>query len=143
MEKLILDFLVHVRKEEVSRVETPIGAASIIPFDAETESSLFSGRTLPGAADVQITNAAGIRHMRACYMFEGKDFTGSACRLFICNEGFFEPKSRPRPFHACPTFLTDSAALAPLLHRACFRAEGQSENDGLHIRVFHVMDAEG
>ena len=139
MDKLLMDFLVHVHREEVSRVETAVGAAVIIPFDAEVESKLFTGRTLPGAADVQITNAAGIRHMCAAYMFEGKDFTGAPCRLFVRNDGFFEPGSRPELFRACPTFLTDSETLAPLLHTACFRAEGVSEDDGLHIRVYHVI----
>lgn len=133
-----MDFLVHVYREKVFRVEATVGAAVIIPFDAEVESRLFTGRTLPGAADVQMTNAAGIRHMCASYMFEGKDFTGAPCKLFVRNDGFFEPGSRPKPFHACPTFLTDSETLAPFLHTACFRAEGIQENDGLHIRIYHV-----
>ena len=142
MEKLVMDFLVHVHREEISRLQTAVGAAAILPFDAEITSPLFTGHTLPGAADVQVTNAAGIRHMCAQYMFEGVDLTGAPCRLFVKNEGFFEPGSRPSPFHTCPKFLTDSAALAPFLHAACFRAEGCQEDDGLHIRIYHVTDGE-
>lgn len=142
MDKLLMDFLVTVRREECSRLETATGTAAIIPFDATVDSELFTGHTLPGAADVQVTNAAGIRHMCAQYMFEGTDHTGAPCKLFVRNDGWFEPGSRPRPFRTCPTFLTDSAALAPLLHTACFRAEGCSEDDGLHIRVYQVTDTE-
>lgn len=142
MDKLVLDFRVQVREQEISRLKTAVGAVSILPFDAEVTSPLFTGHTLPGAVDVQVTNAAGIRHMCAQYMFEGTDLTGAPCRLFVKNEGFFEPGSRPSPFHAYPTFLTDSATLAPFLQTACFRAEGIQESDGLHIRVYHVAGNE-
>lgn len=139
MSKMIMDFRVTVRSEECSRITCATGTAAIIPFDAEVESELFTGKTLPGAADVQVTNAAGIRHMCAQYMFEGVDFNGVPCKLFVRNDGFFEPDSRPRPFHTCPTFLTDSEALGDYLHTARFRAEGVSDEECLHIRVFDVL----
>lgn len=135
MSKMIMDFHVTVRSEECSRITCDTGAAAIIPFDATVESELFAGKTLPGAVDVQVTNSAGIRHMCAQYMFEGTDINGAACKLFVCNSGFFEPNSRPRPFQACPTFLTDSKTLGDYLHKAIFRAEGSTE-DCLHIRIF-------
>lgn len=138
MSKMIMDFRVTVRREECSRLNCETGRVAIIPFDATVESDLFTGKTLPGAADVQVTNAAGIRHMCAKYMFEGVDYTGVPCKLFVCNEGFFEPESRPKPFHACPRFMTDSQALTDYLHRAIFRAEGESGDDGLHIRIYEV-----
>lgn len=142
MSKLILDIRVHVRQEECSRMSCGNGAAAIIPFDAEIESVLFTGKTLPGAADVQVTNAAGIRHMCAQYMFEGVDQNGEPCKLFVHNDGFFEPGGRPSPFHTCPTFLTDSKVLGEYLHRAVFRAEGMSDAECLHIRVFDVFKGE-
>lgn len=144
MSKAVMDFHVFVRREECSRLSCETGSAAIIPFDATVESELFTGKTLPGAADVQVTNAAGIRHMCAQYMFEGVDSDGEPCKLFVCNEGFFEPNSRPRPFHACPRFLTDSKALSAYLHQDRFRAEGVTEDDCLHIRIYDVLqDNEG
>lgn len=139
MSKLIMDFRVTVRSEECSRITCDTGAAAIIPFDATVESALFTGKTLPGAADVQVTNAAGIRHMCAQYMFEGTDFNGEPCKLFVCNNGFFEPNSRPHTFHTCPTFLTNSEVLGEYLHKAAFRAEGISDDECLHIRIFDVQ----
>ena len=136
MSKAIMDFHVYVRKEACSHLIGNTGSAAIIPFDATVESTLFTGKTLPGAADVQVTNAAGIRHMCAQYMFTGLDSTGQPCKLFICNEGFFEPGSHPRPFHARPTFLTDSKALGRYLMQDRFRAEGSMEDDCLHIRIY-------
>ena len=62
-----------------------------------------------------------------------------SCKLFICNEGFFEPGSHPRPFHARPTFLTDSKALGGYLMQDRFRAEGSMEDDCLHIRIYDVL----
>lgn len=138
MSKLIMDFHVTVRREECSHLDCETGRAVIIPFDATVKSELFTGKTLPGAADVQVTNAAGIRHMCAKYMFEGVDYTGTPCKLFVCNDGFFEPNSRPRPFHACPHFMTDSCTLADYLHQEIFRAEGIQEDDCLHIRIYDV-----
>jgi hypothetical protein len=116
-----------------------VGNVKIIPFGGWVKSELFSGTMLPGGADVQVTNASGIRHMCAQYMFEGIDHTGEACKLFVSNNGYFEPGSKPKPFHTCPTMMTDSEALSEYLHQARFRAEGKREEDGLHIRIFDVL----
>jgi hypothetical protein len=45
------------------------------------------------------------------------------------------------PFHTVPTFYTDSAALAPYLHRNQFTGEGRMEEDGLWI-LFYEIDHE-
>ena len=142
MSRLIMDFRVTVHTQLISRIRCETGEAAIIPFDAVVESELFTGKTCPGAADVQVTNASGIRHMCAQYMFEGVDFTGAPCKLFVRNDGYFEPGSRPRPFCTCPSFLTDSKALAGYLHQAIFRAEGESDEECLHIRIFDVVPEE-
>lgn len=142
MRKCILDFQIEVRSDQVSELTCGIGKVKIIPFDGRVQSELFAGRLLPGAADIQITNASGIRHMCAQYMFEGVDASGTPCRLFVCNNGYFEPGHRPKPFHACPTFMTDSEALGEYLHQPRFRAEGSREEDCLHIRIFDVLREE-
>lgn len=139
MHKLIFDFYIETFPEQTSELVCECGKVKIIPFTGWVESELFTGRMLPGAADVQRTNACGIRHMQAQYMFEGKDCAGFSCKLFVSNEGYFEPGHQPRPFHTCPTFLTDSPVLGGYLQQACFRAEGCRESDCLHIRVFDVL----
>ncbi len=56
----------------------PDGKVKIIPFTGTVDGNLFQGVVMPGAADVQITNPAGVRHMCAQYMLEGIDVTGNA-----------------------------------------------------------------
>lgn len=137
--KMIMDFHINIHSDDISRLECKTGKATIIPFDGWVKSELFTGKLLPGAADVQFTNASGIRHMCAQYMFEGTDSSGSPCKLFVSNNGYFEPNHQPGPFQTCPTFLTDSEVLGEYLHQARFRTEGKTEEDGLHIRVYDVL----
>lgn len=138
MEKMIMDILVQVHEDAISQLTGPTGKVAMLPFDAEVRSELFTGRTLPGGVDVQTTNAAGIRSMCAKYMFEGHDCAGNPCRIFVRNEGWFEPGSEPDIFRTCPTFLTDSPVLSGYLHTARFRAEGGVFDGQLHIRVFDI-----
>ena len=140
MSKLIMEFNIRIKGEEVSAMNSPQGRVVIIPFDGNVESDLFTGEVLPGAADVQQVNAAGIRHMCAQYMFRGKDSQGNDCHLFVENNGYFEPDSNPSPFKACPTFMTDSPVLAPYLSQARFRAEGHPAPQGVCIKIFDVLE---
>ncbi|MGN0998188.1 MAG: DUF3237 family protein [Faecousia sp.] len=137
MDKLIFDFQIQTNDALVSELRATNGVALMIPFGGHVESELFTGKILPGAIDIQVENAANIRHMCARYMFEGVDYTGTPCRLFVDNNGYFEPNTHNfNPFRTCPTFMTDSAALSPYLEGAHFRAEGHVKEDGLHILVF-------
>ena len=139
MEKgMIMEIRVIIDRSKVNELDTPGGHAKIIPFTGYVESELFTGTILPGGADVQVTNAAGVRHMHAQYMFEGKDSQGNPCRLFVSNNAYFERDHRPKPFEACPTFMTDSPVLAPYLHGTHFRAEGHSSPEGVNIRIFDI-----
>lgn len=140
--KMIMEFNISIRPEDRTEMITKDGKVVFIPFGGEVKSDLFCGTVRPGAADVQVTNAAGIRHMAAKYIFEGTDCTGKPCKLFVENNGFFEPESRPRPFHACPTFMTDSEALAEYLERPHFRAEGWGREGGVDIRIFDIEKEE-
>jgi len=139
MDKLVFDFCIEIHNGRISNMEATNGRVCMIPFGGRVESDLFKGEILPGAVDVQVENAAGIRHMCARYMFEGEDYTGTKCRLFVDNNGYFEPESKNKgPFKTCPTFMTDSKALSVYLEGAHFRAEGHMKEDGLHILVFDV-----
>ena len=132
----IMIFHITLDRDGVSFLKASSGEAVIIPFTGFVESELFSGTVRPGAADVQTVNAAGVRHMCASYMFDGRDSTGTPCKLFVRNDGWFEAGSMQQPFHATPTFLTDSTALSPYLHTARFRAEGHMTEVGVDIWIF-------
>lgn len=136
--KPIMEFNILVNHDGISKMESAVGKVTIIPFTGDVQSKLFSGRVLPGAADIQVTNAAGIRHMCARYMFEGTDYTGASCRLFVENNGYFERDHQPRPFEAMPAFMTDSPILAGYLHGRHFRTEGHPSDAGVTIKVFDV-----
>ncbi len=143
-DKMIMEFKISIEPEKISTMQTKNGMVKIIPFGGSVKSELFSGEVLPGAADIQVTNAAGVRHMCARYMFAGTDCSGSPCHLFVDNNGYFERDHMPRPFEACPTFMTDSEALAPYLHGAHFRAEGYGREGGVDIRIYDIdQPAEG
>lgn len=136
MAQPVFDFHIDIYHDQISAMTGTNGMVVMIPFGGCVESELFTGKILPGAIDVQVTNAAGIRHMCARYMFQGTDSTGAPCKLFVDNNGFFEPGSNSMPFRTCPTLMTDSPALAAYVEGAHFRAEGHMKEDGLHILVF-------
>ena len=73
---------VEIDRSNCPEMTMPDGKVKIIPFTGTVEGSLFHGRIMPGAADVQVTNPAGVRHMCAQYMPEGLDNTGAACHIF-------------------------------------------------------------
>ena len=69
--KPIMIFKVYADNKDVSNLECPYGAVTMIPFRATVESELFTGETLPGAVDVQIENPGMSRNMCAKYMSRG------------------------------------------------------------------------
>lgn len=143
MSQPVMIFHVIIDRSAISELEAVNGKAVIIPFGGYTESEIFKGRILPGAADVQTLDASGIRHMCAKYMFEGIDQEGRKCRLFVENNGYFERNSQPSPFHAYPVFLSDSPYLNDLLGRAVYRSEGHPTKEGVDIRIFDVTKDDG
>lgn len=138
-EKCIMEFVISIKRDDISTMATNRGKVTMIPFDGYVDSKLFTGKILPGGVDVQITNAAGIRHMCARYMFEGVDETGEPCYLFVDNNGYFEPNHEPSPFFTYPTFISDSEVLDSYLRQGRFRAEGHSTKDGVIIKVFDIL----
>ena len=138
MEKCIMEFKVQMNSAEMSVLETKKGVAAIVPFSATVESELFTGKTLPGAVDVQTIDETGARHMCAKYMFEGVDRAGTECRLFVENTGDFPTSDLPNPFHTAPVFLTDSDELDAYFTGKKFRTEGNASEEGLVIKVIEV-----
>ncbi len=135
--KLILEIRVRFSPEEISRLTGPVGEVLMIPFGGTVSGELFTGRVCPGGTDVQRVDPAGVRHMCARYMLEGTDHTGAACRIYVENNGWFTgPLAPGEPFATVPTFVTDSAALAPRLHRSGFVGEGVPDPEGVIIRLY-------
>ena len=142
MSEPIMIFKVYADAADCSDMTCPYGAVSFIPFTATVESELFTGKTLPGACDVQVENPAMSRNMCAKYMFEGVDREGNACKLFVENNGYLAPVMRNDEFfNAYPYFLTDSPVLGPYLCQRRFRSEVQGREWGVEIRVYDVLEA--
>lgn len=141
MDKQIMTFQIFGDDSQVSNMEGPYGAVTIIPFTGKVESELFTGEILPGAADVQVENVAGSRNMCAKYMFKGKDNTGTECYLFVENNGYFTIANKQDPyFNACPQFITDSPILGEYLCQGRFRSEVQGKDWGVEIRIYDVLE---
>lgn len=141
MAEPIMIFKVYAKSEECSDMRCPYGGVSFIPFTATVESELFTGKTVPGACDVQVENPAGSRNMCAKYMFKGLDREGNECHLFVENNGYLAEVMRNDPFfHAYPCFMTDSPALGPYLSQQRFRSEVQGRDWGVEIRIYDVIE---
>lgn len=136
--KLIMEFDIVIDRSAITTLESDTNIVKIIPFTGSVDSDLFKGTVVPGAADVQVTNSAGIRHMCAKYMFVGYDANHNPCKLFVENNGYFEPGSSPKPFVAYPTFITDSPLLQPYLSKQIFKSEGHSHDQGVTIKIFDM-----
>ena len=133
---------VHVQTNPAGTVTLTgeIGTVRMIPFGGTVEGPIFSGIVEPCGVDTQITNQNEVRHMSARYMLTGKDNTGADCHIYIENNGWFTDGARPVPFKTVPTFITDSKALAPYLHRNQFVGEGLRDENGLCIRFYELAD---
>lgn len=141
MDKHIMTFQIFADNTQVSNMEGPYGAVTIIPFTGKTESDLFTGEILPGAVDVQVENVAGSRNMCAKYMFKGKDSEGAECYLYVENNGYFTTANKKDPFfNACPRFITDSRVLGEYLCQQHFRSEVQGRDWGVEIRIYDVLE---
>jgi len=138
-DKLIMEIFVEF-DGEICALKAGAREVVMIPFTGTVRGEFFNGHILHGGTDTQRVNLSGVRHMSARYMLEGQDFTGTDCRIFVENEGWFEQMTMP--FKTVPTFITDSAALAPYLHQNRFRGEGHPRENGVCIRLFET-DAPG
>lgn len=142
-QKPVLDLLIQTDPARTVELEGEIGKVRMIPFSGTVSGPLFQGIIEPCGVDTQVTNAADVRHMSARYMLTGKDHTGSPCHIYVRNEAWFTDGARPRPWHSVPTFITDSKALAPILHSSSFIGEGIRDDEGLHIRFYKANEQFG
>jgi hypothetical protein len=133
----VLEIAVTISREDCTSFSTCNGKVTFLPFSGEA-TGLVTGTVRPGGVDVQVTDPVGVKHMCARYIIDGVDNTGAPCHLYVENNAYFERGSNPSPFHATPTFMTDSASLAPYFHRAHFRAEGHPAPGGVCIKVFDL-----
>ena len=138
--KLFLEIGVTIEPGAVSRLSGPGGEVVCIPFGGHAKGEPFNGDVCPGACDVQTVNLSGVRHMCARYRIAGKDADGQDCHVFVENNGWFqEPMTPGAGFRTVPTLWTDSALLAPILHRRTFVGEGVPGPDGLVIKLYEVL----
>ena len=138
--KLFLEIAITFEPGTVSRLAGPGGEVVCIPFGGHAKGELFNGEVCPGACDVQTVNLSGVRHMCARYMLAGKDAEGQDCHVFVENNGWFtDPMTPGAPFKTVPTLWTDSAALAPILHRRAFTGEGVPGPEGLVIKLYEIL----
>ena len=136
-DKLVMTIHVSIKEEDRTEFSGPAGAVIFIPFTGTVEGELFEGVVRPGGVDCQRVNQAGVKHMCARYVLEGTDQTGEHCHIFVENNGWFT-SGTSNGFDTVPTFLTDSPALAPYLHRNQFEGEVHSLEDGLHIYFYEI-----
>jgi hypothetical protein len=139
-DKLIMEVFVELERDKVVELNGADCRVKMLPFIGTVRSDLFSGIVAPGGVDTQVTNAVGVRNMSARYMLLGVDYTGAPCRIYVDNEGWFTNGETPKPFTTVPTFLTDSAALAPYLHQNIFRGEGHPGENGPTIKFFEITN---
>ena len=137
-----LEILVQTAPAGTVELSGELGTVRMIPFSGKAFGPLFHGIVEPCGVDTQVVNAAGVRHMSARYMLTGTDFTGAHCRIYVENDGWFTNGERPKPWHSVPRFVTNSAALAPILHRSAFIGEGLRQEDGLHICFYKIKHTE-
>lgn len=134
--KLVFDVKVEFNGPVLS-MKGESGAVTMIPFQGTVKGEAFSGVVEPCGVDTQVVNAAGVRHMSARYMLTGTDSAGRQAHIYVENNGWTQEPGE-MPFRTVPAFYTDSAALAPYLHRNQFVGEGQEEADGLHIYFYEI-----
>ena len=137
----ILEVHVETNPEGTVMLTSEIGSVKMIPFKGTVTGPIFNGIVEPCGVDTQITNQNEVRHMSARYMLTGTDRDGSDCHIYVENNGWFTDGARPTPFRTVPTFITDSPALAPLLHRNQFVGEGLRDESGLWIRFYELQTA--
>ncbi len=143
MSAKIMTFHITINSSDITRLKTDTQAVTFIPFTGYTDSPYFKGEIMPGAADVQVTDASGMKHLCAKYIFKGTDAEEKLCHLFVENNGYFpEHGSRKEYLEACPRFITDSQYLNEMLMRPVFRSEVHSTDTGVDILIFDETKTE-
>ncbi|MBQ8108176.1 MAG: hypothetical protein IJ129_05460 [Ruminococcus sp.] len=119
---------INVKTFEALEVRSSASKVVMIPFCAETEGELFTGKTIQNGVDTQYTDAQGRWTVSARYMMQGHDLTGAPCRIFIENCGTSLDDCVPR-------IVTDSPALAYLQSRQ-LRAKVTPCPEGVTVSIY-------
>ena len=122
---------IHIQIENELKVTGEKNCVNMVRFNGEANSDFFSGIVLPGGVDTQMA-VDGKTHLSARYMLEGKDLTGTPCRIFIENEADLTDDK----IITVPKIITDSKALAWLQYT---ELEGRIENEANGICI-HICE---
>ena len=122
---------IHIKIKDTVSIQGDRSAVSIVSFGGEASSPSFKGKVLSGAADTQIKRVDGAKTLSARYILEGVDCEGSACKIFIENNG----TDIGGGIKTTPTVITDSPALKHL-ETAPLYGSVVSKNGDLIVRIF-------
>ena len=101
----ILKLFINIK--EINTVESDTCTAVMILFDGRCDGPYFQGTILNGGVDTQIVQKDKSGTLSARYIVDGKDCEGTACRLFIENNGILKDDG----IVTTPKILTDSPVL--------------------------------
>ena len=122
-EVLTIDVSLKERRLEWKGLYTRL----LLPFCGKANSKWFCGDIQPGAVDVQDRKGWKVVQFRAEYTIEGKDWTGTPCKLHIVNLNTGQGWK--------PTISTDSEALS-FLNQADCRVYLQHRKSGPMVHIF-------
>ena len=128
MEKEELILQIQVACESPLSVKGQQRDIVMIPFGGTASGPYFTGKIIGPGVDTQKIAKGGVPALSARYMLEGTDKAGSACRVFIENEGNWG-----EGFH--PMIVTDSPLLAAW-ETAPLRATVEGIPGGVLVSVF-------
>ena len=126
MMKLIMEIKVTLFPAEI--VEGECEKIVMIPFSAETEGELFSGKTLINGIDTQHIFPDGSMRLSARYVLHGKDSAGDQCSIFIENSG-------ASPESCTPVICTDSPKLR-FLESTPLSSKVETSDENVIVRIF-------
>ncbi len=99
---------IHIIIGETDTVKSARGQINMVGFGGYCEGALFKGQVLPGGVDTQTFLTGQPGRLSARYMLDGTDADGNPARLFIENNGTFQPDGSCR---TTPVIYTDSESL--------------------------------
>ncbi len=122
---------IHIQLGETLALDSFSAGIRMIPFTGTCESSIFTGKVLPGGMDTQVFPEKNRGTLSARYMLEGVDGEGKSCKMFIENNAVMENGRETVTF---PSIKTDSEALK-WLEAADLTGALQFREDGLDIVI--------
>ena len=106
MGKAVLTIEVDI--DETIEVKGSNGEACMIRFHGKSDCENFKGEIMPGGVDTQKQIGGNARTLSARYVLEGRDYTGTFCKIFVENNATVVEGEKLK---TKPIILTDSNAL--------------------------------